>query len=366
MQQKHPSVTVIVPAYNASRTIRQTLDSLLAQRDVEFEIIVSDNHSTDNTADIVRSYNDNRVSLVTCPVPPPDIVAASLCGSLSAINHFNTLLDYGRGEFMCFYHADDIYDPEILAKETAFLTRHSQASAVFAMGRIINEQGITVWNPPQRFPKPIRHIELFNLPTLFEATLLYGSLIWTPTFMVRRSVLKKVGGWRVAFEQASDYELWFRLAREAPIGIIQECLFSRRVSTHHDSYRGRSIYRHRPFPIFNVYDYFLTNTDVVQKITPVSLQALNVSRSIDLLRVARNCFVDGRIAEAKKIILRALVKGTPESFNRRGRIFIWAGWLLWGCAQLGLGRMMARLQNKLLRLYDRWKMRAPMVSDNRV
>ena len=170
-------VTIIVPAYNAAATIEETLDSLLAQRNIEFEIIVSDNHSTDNTAEIVRNYSDPRISLVTCPVPPPDPGDGLLSVSLSSGAHVNSLLDCGKGELVCFFHADDVYKPDIVSKEAAFLTKYPQASAVFTLGSIINENSEPCYGPPRPLPKPVRHLELFDFPTLFESTLLYGGFI---------------------------------------------------------------------------------------------------------------------------------------------------------------------------------------------
>ena len=349
-------VTIIVPAYNAAETIRETLDSLLAQRNAEFEIIVSDNHSTDNTANIVKSYSDPRISLITCPVPAPDPNQDILSISLSSCAHVNSLLDCGKSELVCFFHADDVYKPDIVSKEAAFLSKYPQASAVFTLGGIINENSEPCYGPPRPLPKPVRHLELFDFPTLFESTLLYGGFIMCPTIMVRRSVYKKIGGVRAEFEQASDYDQWFRLAQEGPIGIIQENLFSRRISTNQDSYRGRSIYHHRPLPIFKVYDHFLATTDIGQKISPMAFQALNVFRSIDLLRMARNYFVDHRVTEAKKILHQALICGHPKPTKLRDRAFIWGGWFLWGCTQLGFGRITARLQNKLLNLWKKWRL----------
>lgn len=353
-------VTIIVPAYNAAATIEETLDSLLAQKNVEYEIIVSDNHSTDNTAEIVKHYSDPRISLVTCPVPPPDPGEDLLSVSLSSCTHVNSLLDCGKGELMCFFHADDVYKPDIVSKEAAFLTKYPQASAVFTLGNIINENSESCYDPPRPLPKPVRHLELFDFPTLFESTLLYGGFIMCPTIMVRRSIYKKIGGVRAEFEQASDYDQWFRLAQESPIGIIQENLFSRRISTNQDSYRGRSIYHHRLLPIFKVYDHFLATTDVGQRISPKALQALNVSRSIDLLRMARNYFVGHRVTEAKKALHKALISRHPKPTKLRDRIFIWAGWFLWGSTQLGFGRIIARLQSKILTLWKQWRLRVKL------
>ena len=350
-------LTVVIPAYNASLTIRQTLDSLLAQRDVEFEIIVSDNHSTDNTAEIVRSYSDPRINLVTCPVPTLCSGDDLLSISFSAITHFNTLFDYGCGELICFYHADDLYYPEILNRESAFLQRNPEVGAVFTLGNIINEEGDLVVSSSRRLPKSNQPFEIFDFSTLFETILINGSFIMTPTLMIRRSILKKVGILNIAFEQAADYDFWLRVANEAPIGVIQEKLFSRRISTRQDSYRGRSIYRLRPFPIFKVYDYFLTNTDIAQKITQEAIQSLNISRIIDQLRIARNLFIDGRVIEAKYKIRLALFDGNFKPIKQIDSIYFWSGRILWACSQIGLGRSMAHLQNHIIGLYKLWRMR---------
>ncbi len=124
-----PRVAICVPVRNGARTIQRTLDSLLNQDYPNYEIIVSDNYSNDDTANIVSQYASNGVKYFFNPV-------LEKWGAESNWNHILTLAE---GPFIALYHADDIYTPTMVQRQVDFFLKYPEASAVFAMTQTIDE-----------------------------------------------------------------------------------------------------------------------------------------------------------------------------------------------------------------------------------
>src|SRR5205814_7748320 len=97
--RKMPLISVIIPMRNAERYVRAAVESVLAQKDVELEVIVVDDGSTDGSAEVVRGIGDARVRII--PGPQKGISAS-----------FNAGLAEARGELLARCDADDLYPPE--------------------------------------------------------------------------------------------------------------------------------------------------------------------------------------------------------------------------------------------------------------
>jgi hypothetical protein len=113
-----PRVSVVVPTWNRADLLREALGSLVSQSLGEIEILVSDNGSTDHTADVVASIEDPRIAYL----PLPENIG--LHGNL------NRCLSLGSAPYLAYLHDDDLYRPENLAQKVAFLDRHPEVGAV--------------------------------------------------------------------------------------------------------------------------------------------------------------------------------------------------------------------------------------------
>jgi glycosyltransferase involved in cell wall biosynthesis len=124
-----PLVTVITPAYNVAPYIGEAVDSVLAQRFCDFEYLVVDDGSTDETVAEVRKRTDPRLKLVT----------AQHGGSASARN---AGLDRAQGQYVAFLDGDDRWHPDFLDRQVAILEAASRdIAAVFARSRVISQTG---------------------------------------------------------------------------------------------------------------------------------------------------------------------------------------------------------------------------------
>src|SRR5690625_120229 len=111
MIEKEPLVSIITPAYNAARFIGETIESVLAQTYENWEMIIVDDCSTDDTREIVQSYQekDSRIKLFTLDKNSGSGVAR------------NKAMDEAKGRFIAFLDSDDLWYPEKLRRQIAFM-----------------------------------------------------------------------------------------------------------------------------------------------------------------------------------------------------------------------------------------------------
>src|SRR4051794_2590211 len=126
-----PLISVIIPMRNAEPFVKAAVESVLAQGEVELEVIVIDDGSTDRSADVVRAIDDPRVRVI--PGPQKGISAA-----------FNTGLAEARGEFLARCDADDLSPPRRLEWQLEFLLEHPEFAAISGSFTTIDARGKTI------------------------------------------------------------------------------------------------------------------------------------------------------------------------------------------------------------------------------
>jgi glycosyltransferase involved in cell wall biosynthesis len=194
MNSSAPSlaVSVLIPAWNAGHTIAETLDSVLAQTFADFEVIVVDDGSTDETAGIVRRFcaADPRFTLVT---QPNQGVAAAR----------NLALDRARGEFVAFLDADDAWLPQKLARQLELFRQKPQANLVFT--------NYYCWDGRQDLNVYFRNDRALPMGEvgrqLIRANLYIPSIV-----MIRRAVLlREHCRYTAGLSSCADWDLWLQL-----------------------------------------------------------------------------------------------------------------------------------------------------------
>lgn len=204
-----PKVSVIIPVYNGAKNLKETIESILNQTFKDFEVIVIDDCSTDNSREIVTKYFGSKVKL---------IVHQKNMGGPAPTK--NTGINEAKGEYLAFTDHDDIWFPTKLEKQIAVLEEDKEAVANFTNGYILNND--TGENIAQRWGKINEKPE--RKETL-EKLLNQNFILSTTSALIRKSVIAKIGGFDDKMKLADDYEMWLRLANTGRLTFIFEPLF---------------------------------------------------------------------------------------------------------------------------------------------
>lgn len=197
-----------MPVYNASRYLRQALESILAQTFPDFELLVFDDGSTDETIQILNGYaaKDPRVSVFEE-------------GHRGITNCLMDGVARARGEYLARMDGDDVAHPERFRLQVAYLDRHPECVVVGADATYIDPEG---W-PIAPLAVKLSHEEI-------EGQLLqgHGHAIVHPVAMFRRQAIQLAGGYRQQYETAEDLDLFLRLAETGRLANLPEVLLQYR------------------------------------------------------------------------------------------------------------------------------------------
>lgn len=212
MYSSQPIISVILPAYNAERFLREAIDSVLNQTFVDFEFIILNDGSTDKTEEIILSYKDPRIRYVKNEK------------NLKLIKTLNKGVDMARGKYIARMDADDISLPDRFEKEVTYLEAHPDVAVVSCYPYNMNMEG-----------KILGKSSYFSvtLPVACKFVSMFEPPICHPICMFRADIIKKY-----KYRDSEDclhieaYELWNRMFHTgAKGGMIPEFMLYYRDNT---------------------------------------------------------------------------------------------------------------------------------------
>lgn len=214
-----PLVSIIVPVYNAQSTIGETLDSILAQTYGNLEIIVVDDGSTDETAQIVRCYE-------------PRVLYSYQKNSGGASVPRNTGIERSSGEFLCFIDADDLMLPDRIARQIDFMERYPSVGTVFCDYRNYYADGCDDLSHFQTCPLLWDQLKDKNELVIENAFVLLAQENFgiSGSFLIRKSALISESGYEPSLKACEDFHFYYRLTRHAPTGVINNVGMMRRLN----------------------------------------------------------------------------------------------------------------------------------------
>ena len=209
-----PRVSVVIPSYNHGSYIGRSLESVLAQSYQDFEIVIVDDGSTDDSVEKIRSLGDRRVTIEVFPQNRGACVA------------LNAAIRRATGEFIAVLNSDDFFQPEKLKRQVDFLDAHPEVGAVFARPSIVDQRGIAVQGHPMGAAfRRVTNVSRFEwLRRLFS-----DNMLCHPTLMARRTCYDRVGLYNPRLAQLPDLEMWIRLCRCFEIHVLDDELTAFRV-----------------------------------------------------------------------------------------------------------------------------------------
>lgn len=209
-----PKISVLLPVYNGEKYIQETMESVLGQSCGDFECVVIDDGSTDNTLKLLQGFVDPRIR----------IIHANHEGIVKALN---LGLKKSQGEYVVRIDADDICAKERFEKLLNYMEANPSAAVCGSWAKKINQNGEVVGTlhyPPVE-DKAIKKYSLLHNPFIH------------PSIIFRKDVVVKVGMYK-AFTHTEDYELWTRVLREGEGHNIPEELISYRVHENQITRKG--------------------------------------------------------------------------------------------------------------------------------
>ncbi len=303
-----PLVSVCIPTYRDALFLAQSLETVVSQTYQNLEILVGDDASPDDTAEVVRSFPDSRIRYLRNPV------------NLGQFENVNHLVSQCRGKYIAIYHSDDYYDPEIVLKEVTFLESHSEVGAVFALDKRVDDYDRIIGKmkliPEIRANTPLTFSDIF--PILLRHR---NRVFRTPTFMGRAEVLRGAGPFSSAYEIAGDFEMWLRIAHLAPVAVLDEYLMyyrrgSSQVSTGYERLRTHEDH------FFVIMDHYLSLISPDTAVDSMVLLEYDYHRRADETVRALNCIRLGQLEKASELLSRpfpwrTLLVFTPDLHLRK-------------------------------------------------
>ncbi len=209
-----PKISVILINHNYGNYIAQAIESVLSQTYKNLELIVVDDGSTDNSAQVIEGYKD-KIKFIkrthksgTCSVPR------------------NTALKEATGEFIAFLDSDDAWNKHKLQNQVDYLERHKNIGLAYSDYEVIDSKSRLLSISGNRYFRrgPVEGW-VFN-------EFVKRNFMQVSTVIVRRKVLDRVGFFDPELSRAEDYDLWLRISRHYKIGLIDKALAKNRRHPH--------------------------------------------------------------------------------------------------------------------------------------
>jgi len=205
MSKANPAVSVIIPNYNHAQYIHDAITSVLNQRYRNFEVIVVDDGSTDNSRDVVAQFGD-QVKYIY-----------KQNAGLSAAR--NTGIEQAQGTFIGLLDADDMYEPDFMNTLVPILYSDSDAEAAYCGYQFVDEANQPL---PQKEARSIPPADLFQV-------LAEGNFLVPESILVRKRCYQKVGLFDLNLRACEDVDMWLRISRQYKVLGVTNLLTRHRI-----------------------------------------------------------------------------------------------------------------------------------------
>ena len=193
-------ISIILPAYNRENTIACSIQSILKQTWKDFELIIVDDGSTDNTCSVVETFSDSRIKYYR-----QENAGASSARNMGVI--------YSESDIIAFCDSDDTWKEDKLEKQIRFMEDNPEISLVYTAYMMhMHDKEVRVPN------------EGYICDRNILSRLLVKNTIGAPTIMVKKDVFRAVGGFDTSMKSLEDWDFAIKVAKKYQIGFIDEIL----------------------------------------------------------------------------------------------------------------------------------------------
>jgi len=226
-----PTVSVVIPTYNRASIVGRAIRSVVAQTFGDWELVVVDDCSVDDTERVVQAFGDPRIRYLCHQRNSGPSVAR------------NTGIRAARGTWVSFLDSDDEWLERKLESEVDLIERRGERLGLVYTGKILEDEN--------------ERVLMVRIPSaegkVYEKLMGWDFIGSCSRVSVRKDVLDSVGGFDEACAPCEDWDLWLRVAKEAEVGCVRECLVKRHLGRGQISgslraictAKGRLLERHR-------------------------------------------------------------------------------------------------------------------------
>ena len=207
-------VSIILPVYNAEEFLKTAIDSVLSQTYQYFELLIINDGSTDNTSNIIQTFND------------PRIVFINQLSNKGITYRLNEGIKTATGKYIARIDADDIWHPQKLEKQVSYMKHHHDISFLATDFNFLNHNGQII--------KTIK-----NSKYHLKKNILKRNLICHSSILLKKDIIKHIGKYNPAYEYAEDYDLWIRILSNYNSFILPEVLTNYRITNTSISFKHR-------------------------------------------------------------------------------------------------------------------------------
>lgn len=211
------TVSVIIPAFNHAQYVAKAVQSVLDQTFTDFELLISDDCSDDETLEVLKQFEKN-----------PRVTVFKQEKHIGAVEQIHYLAQHASGKYIALLNSDDFWFPEKLAKQVAFMENHQDIDACFTHAVMVDEAGCAITE------RQFAHCNIFlqpnrSRPEWLSYFLKKGNALAHPSVLARRGLYEGPFRLNAALRQLPDYDLWTRLVlQHREIYVLQEVLTAHR------------------------------------------------------------------------------------------------------------------------------------------
>ena len=186
-------VSVCIPSYNSAKYLKTAIDSVIGQKFTDFQLIIVDNNSTDNTQSLVAAYKDHRIRYIKNP------------RTVTMAENWNICVNAAEGKYVCLLHADDAFLPDMLSESVRVIDSDSEVGYVYSGVNFINDINEIV-----SVSLPFDENRISSGAEQFRKHV-FGNYFYCPSVMVRRVCYERAGLFNVNISFAADWDMWLRI-----------------------------------------------------------------------------------------------------------------------------------------------------------
>jgi glycosyltransferase involved in cell wall biosynthesis len=200
-----PDVSLVLPVYNGRKYLRKSIESILDQTHRNFEFIIWDDESKDDSRAIIAEYEDARIRVFANP------------RNRGLFPTLNLAMSEAVAPLIRLWSQDDIMKSDCLHEELSFVNSHPDVGMSYCLCDIIDDDG-NVIGPAMDYPTP----DVISPSLAAQIMLYHGSITGNiANVMLKKSVMEKVGGFREDMRIAGDFEMWVRISEQFPLGFLR-------------------------------------------------------------------------------------------------------------------------------------------------